>query len=205
MPEYIRITYVRSRIGRNYRQGRVLKALGLRRLQQSRVVVDNPSIRGMIRKIPHLLTIEAADKPVTAVKTKAVIPKVTETPVKAKPKTVKKPKDTETPVKAKPKTVKKPKDTKPTVKTEPKTKKKPKDTEPLVKAEPKTKKKPKAAKPPVEAKPQTKKKLKAEKPDKSEVSKDLIKDDAVAPVIEAKTTEEPTDVKDVDTETGSNA
>ncbi len=171
MPEYIRVTYVRSRIGRNYRQGKVLKALGLRRLQQSRVVVDNPSIRGMINKIPHLLSVEAVDKPVMAVKTKAEIPK-----------------DTKTSVKAKPKIRKKPKDTKPPVKAEPKTKKKVKDTEP-----------------PVKAKPQTKKKLRAKKPDKSEVSEELIKDDAVAPVTEAEATEEPTDVKDKDTETGSNA
>ncbi len=188
MPEYIRVTYVRSRIGRNYRQGKVLKALGLRRLQQSRIVVDNPSIRGMINKIPHLLTVEAVDKPVTAVKTKTEIPKDTKPQVKAEPKTRKKPKDTEPPVKAKPKTSKKPKDTEPLVKAEPKTSKKPKDTEPPVKAE-----------------PQTKKKSKAKKPDKSEVSEELIKDDAVVPVTEAETTEEPTDVKDEDTETGSNA
>ena len=171
MPEYIRVTYVRSGIGRNYRQRKVLKALGLSRLQQSRVVIDNPSIRGMINKIPHLLTVEAVDKPVMAVKTKIKIPKDTETLIKAKPKTSKKPKDTEPPVKAKPKTSKKPKDTEPQV----------------------------------EAKPQTKKKSKAKKPDKSEVSEELIKDDAVAPVTEAETTEEPADVKDEDTETGSNA
>lgn len=124
MSEYIRVTYVRSKIGRNYRQGRVLKALGLRRLQQSRVMVDNPSIRGMINKIPHLLTVEAADKPVITAKPKTRIPKTTKPPVKAKPKTSKKLKETKSPVKVKPETKKKLKDPKPAVKAKPKATKK---------------------------------------------------------------------------------
>jgi len=62
MNEYVKITYVRSAIGRSYRQHRVLKALGLKRLHQSRVMVDCPSLRGMVRKIVHLLKVEAVEQ-----------------------------------------------------------------------------------------------------------------------------------------------
>ena len=58
MTDYLRITYRRSAIGRNYHQKRTIKALGLRRLHQSRMVQDTPSIRGMINKVRHLLEVE---------------------------------------------------------------------------------------------------------------------------------------------------
>ncbi len=58
MPDYLRITYVSSAVGRSYRQKRVIKALGLRRLHYSRVIVDSPSSRGMINKVKHLLKVE---------------------------------------------------------------------------------------------------------------------------------------------------
>jgi large subunit ribosomal protein L30 len=35
-----------------------VEALGLRRLQQSVLKPDNPAIRGMVRKISHLVTVE---------------------------------------------------------------------------------------------------------------------------------------------------
>ena len=58
MPEKVRITYVRSAIGRVYRQKRVIRALGFTRLQQSRIVEWNSSIKGMVNKVIHLLKIE---------------------------------------------------------------------------------------------------------------------------------------------------
>jgi large subunit ribosomal protein L30 len=64
MPEYLRVTYVRSAIGRNYRQKRVIKALGLHRLNYSRVLEDNKFIRGMLNKVVHLLKIESVEPPV---------------------------------------------------------------------------------------------------------------------------------------------
>jgi len=60
--EYIRITYTRSAIGRSYHQKRIIKALGLHRLHYSRVVLDSPSIRGMIKRVSHLLEVESAVK-----------------------------------------------------------------------------------------------------------------------------------------------
>jgi large subunit ribosomal protein L30 len=54
----LKITLVRSPIGYNKRQKRTVEALGLRRLRQSVLKPDNPAIRGMVRKISHLVTVE---------------------------------------------------------------------------------------------------------------------------------------------------
>ena len=62
MPDQLRITYSRSAIGRVYRQRRVIKALGFKHLKQSRIIPDNPAMRGMIRKVEHLLTVEAVER-----------------------------------------------------------------------------------------------------------------------------------------------
>ncbi|MCL6474198.1 MAG: 50S ribosomal protein L30 [Firmicutes bacterium] len=62
----LKITLVRSPIGYSKRQKRTVEALGLRRLQQSVLKPDNPAIRGMVRKISHLVTVEeVADNAVT--------------------------------------------------------------------------------------------------------------------------------------------
>lgn len=58
MPNQLKITYVRSAIGRAYVQKRTIKALGFSKLQQSRVVDDTPSMRGMINKVIHMLAVE---------------------------------------------------------------------------------------------------------------------------------------------------
>ena len=55
MPRQLEITYVRSGIGSPERQRRTLKALGLRRLHQTIRQPDNPSIRGMVGSIHHLV------------------------------------------------------------------------------------------------------------------------------------------------------
>ena len=51
----LRITWKRSTIGRAPHQERVIKALGLHRLNETVVHNDTPQIRGMITKISHLL------------------------------------------------------------------------------------------------------------------------------------------------------
>ena len=53
----VRVTLVRSPIGYSKRQSLVVRGLGLRRLGHSVDVVDNPSIRGMIHKIRHLVEV----------------------------------------------------------------------------------------------------------------------------------------------------
>ncbi len=53
----VQITLVRSPIGYDKRQRLVVQGLGLRRIGHSIEVVDNPSIRGMIHKVRHLVKI----------------------------------------------------------------------------------------------------------------------------------------------------
>jgi large subunit ribosomal protein L30 len=51
----VKVTLVRSPIGYNKSQALVVQGLGLRRIGHSVEVVDNPSIRGMIHKVRHLV------------------------------------------------------------------------------------------------------------------------------------------------------
>lgn len=54
----LKITLVRSTIGRPADQGRAVQSLGLRRLHHSVVRPDHPSIRGAVHKVRHLVTVE---------------------------------------------------------------------------------------------------------------------------------------------------
>jgi large subunit ribosomal protein L30 len=54
----LKITLVKSTIGRPADQGRAVKSLGLRRLHHSVVRADDPAIRGAVHKISHLVTVE---------------------------------------------------------------------------------------------------------------------------------------------------
>jgi len=54
----IKVTLVRSPIGYTKDQKATAKALGLRRLHQTVEHKDNPAVRGMIRKIIHLVQVE---------------------------------------------------------------------------------------------------------------------------------------------------
>jgi large subunit ribosomal protein L30 len=54
----IRVTQVRSAIGFDRRQRATLRGLGFRRMGQTLEVVDTPAVRGMIRKVSHLLKVE---------------------------------------------------------------------------------------------------------------------------------------------------
>ncbi|HEU4793053.1 MAG TPA: 50S ribosomal protein L30 [Nitrolancea sp.] len=58
----IRITYVKSAIGRTKDQKETIRALGFRRLNQTVERPDNPSVRGMVEKVQHLVRIEGEDK-----------------------------------------------------------------------------------------------------------------------------------------------
>ncbi len=51
------VEQVRSVIGRPYWQRAIVKGLGLRRIRHKVVLPDTPSVRGMIRKVPHLVKI----------------------------------------------------------------------------------------------------------------------------------------------------
>jgi large subunit ribosomal protein L30 len=58
MAASIKITQVRSGIDQLAPMKRTLKALGLGRPNYSVVKKDTPAIRGMIRKVHHLVTVE---------------------------------------------------------------------------------------------------------------------------------------------------
>lgn len=58
MANKLKITLVRSFIGRPEKQKLVANALGLRKMQSSVIQDDTPSIRGSIRRIEHLLKVE---------------------------------------------------------------------------------------------------------------------------------------------------
>lgn len=58
MGEKVKITQIRSTIGRVERQKRIIRALGIRKLHHSVVHKDTPQIRGMIEKVKHLVEIE---------------------------------------------------------------------------------------------------------------------------------------------------
>jgi large subunit ribosomal protein L30 len=54
----LRITLVKSPIGYSLRQKGTVRALGLKRLNQSVVQEDNAVIRGMVTKVNHLVEVE---------------------------------------------------------------------------------------------------------------------------------------------------
>ncbi|UCE18167.1 MAG: 50S ribosomal protein L30 [Gemmatimonadota bacterium] len=58
MAKKLRISQRRSAIGRQKRQKLTLKALGIRKMNQSVIQNDTPQIRGMIRTVEHLVEVE---------------------------------------------------------------------------------------------------------------------------------------------------
>ena len=57
MAKKLIIKQVRSAVGRKVAQKRTLRALGIRRLHQTKVHQDSPSVRGMIQAVRHLLEV----------------------------------------------------------------------------------------------------------------------------------------------------
>lgn len=54
----LKVTQVRSVIGRPEHQRKVLKGLGLRGINKSVEVANTPAFRGMVKKVLHLVTVE---------------------------------------------------------------------------------------------------------------------------------------------------
>jgi large subunit ribosomal protein L30 len=57
-PKRLRITWMRSAIGYSVRHKATMRALGFHRLHETLEHVDSPSLRGMLYKVNHLVTIE---------------------------------------------------------------------------------------------------------------------------------------------------
>ena len=88
----IKITQVKSGIDRSERQKKTLVALGLRKLNASREVEATPQILGMVKKVSHLVKVDAIVEAPKATTTKKVAVKaakietpevVAETPAEA--------------------------------------------------------------------------------------------------------------------------
>ena len=58
----LRITQVRSYIGRPEKQRDVLRGLGLGKINRIVVLEDKPEVRGMINKVNHLVRYEAVEE-----------------------------------------------------------------------------------------------------------------------------------------------
>lgn len=54
----VKITLVKSAIGYSQKHKDTLRALGLRRMHETVVHADTPSLRGMLLKVNHLVVIE---------------------------------------------------------------------------------------------------------------------------------------------------
>jgi ribosomal protein L30 len=75
----LRITYKKSAIGYSYMQKDTIRSLGLKKLNSVAFHDDTPSIRGMVFKVRHLVTVEeiaesAAPAPARAATEKAKAP-----------------------------------------------------------------------------------------------------------------------------------
>ncbi|MBN1373073.1 MAG: 50S ribosomal protein L30 [Anaerolineaceae bacterium] len=57
-PKKLKITLVKSGIGYSEKHKGTLRALGLRKINQSVVQEDTPTLRGMLLKINHLVKVE---------------------------------------------------------------------------------------------------------------------------------------------------
>ena len=56
----VRVRWVKSQIGYDRRQRATLRGLGLRRLHETVELADSVEVRGMIRKVAHLVVVEDA-------------------------------------------------------------------------------------------------------------------------------------------------
>ena len=54
---YIKAKWIKGYIGRTKDQRDTIRSLGFKRLNEERVLKNTPEIRGMIKKVMHLVTI----------------------------------------------------------------------------------------------------------------------------------------------------
>lgn len=56
--KYLKVTQLKSPSGRTQDQHGTLKGLGLYKIRRARVLQDTPEVRGMIRAVQHLVSVE---------------------------------------------------------------------------------------------------------------------------------------------------
>ena len=54
----LKVTYVKSKIGYNKNQAKILEALGFTKLNQTKIFPDNESIRGSLFHVRHMVVVE---------------------------------------------------------------------------------------------------------------------------------------------------
>ncbi|MEG1706609.1 MAG: 50S ribosomal protein L30 [Clostridia bacterium] len=54
----MKVTLIKSTVGRLKQQQATIKALGLRKIRSCNILTDNDAIRGMIFVVRHLVTVE---------------------------------------------------------------------------------------------------------------------------------------------------
>ncbi len=57
----VKVTQVKSAIGAKPKAVGTLRALGLGRIGNTNTLPDRPEIRGMIARVPHLITVETVE------------------------------------------------------------------------------------------------------------------------------------------------
>ena len=62
----LRVTQVKSTIGTKPKQRGTIRALGLKRINHTVELPDRPEIRGMIARVPHLVSVEVLSEEVSA-------------------------------------------------------------------------------------------------------------------------------------------
>ena len=58
MDKMLKIKKVKSEIGRPEKQRKILRGMGLNKLNNTVTLVDTPQTRGMINKVIHLVSVE---------------------------------------------------------------------------------------------------------------------------------------------------
>ena len=59
---HLKVTLKHSTIGRPASQAACVKGLGLRKIGGSRILENTPAVRGMVKKIMHLVDFEEVDE-----------------------------------------------------------------------------------------------------------------------------------------------
>lgn len=62
MAKKLKVTLIRSTIGRQRVQKLTVAAMGFHRLQETRLFPDNPATRGMIHRVSHLVRWEQVEE-----------------------------------------------------------------------------------------------------------------------------------------------
>ena len=58
MTKSLKVTWIKSTIGYNKSQNKIMTALGFKKLNQTRILPDNESIRGSLFHVRHLVRVE---------------------------------------------------------------------------------------------------------------------------------------------------